>query len=509
MGSSMTLRDMRRRWSMRMMFEGGPSMAKQMTLRGEHWKQFIFGVVWMAMIGLSQVHAAGLTHTTIETNVPQSLHVGLGSSIVIDSPIPFVRASVANPAIADTLVISPKQVYLTAKTIGATTLTLWKKNGSVSTVIEVLVTPDLSKLKAQLHTVFPGEKHVEVTAGHDNIALSGTVSTAEQLSKIVEMAEPYAPGKVINLMTVGGVQQVMLEVHIVEMNRGLTRRMGINYSRLGESFFFGELNDLSELSVEEGVFSFLRSAAVNATFGIPFGDDLYMIFLDFLKQHNLSRVLAEPTLVAISGQEANFLAGGEFPIPVPQALGVTTISFKEFGVKLSFNPTVLNHEKIALKIMPEVSELDFGNGVNSAGFTIPAITTRKVQTVLELDDGQSFVIAGLLQNNIRETVAKYPILGDIPILGTLFRSTSFQKSETELIVIVTPRLVKPINLAKLPLPADDYLEPNDFELMLLGYLEGIPKASDANGRSLEQHRGYGKLAWQGSGLEGSFGHLAP
>ncbi|MCA9470572.1 MAG: type II and III secretion system protein family protein [Nitrospira sp.] len=484
-------------------------MAKQGALCGEQWKRIILGVVWIAMLGITQVQAEGLTHKAIETNVPQSLQVGLGASIVIDSPIPFVRASVANPAVADTLVISPKQVYLTAKSIGATTLTLWKKNGTVSSVLEVLVTPDLAKLKAQLHQVFPGEKYVEVTAGHDNIALSGTVSTTEQLTKIIEMAEPYAPGKVINLMTVGGVQQVMLEVHMVEMNRGLTRRMGINYSRLGESFFFGELNDLSEISVADGVFSFLRSAAVNATFGIPFGNDLYMIFLDFLKQHNLSRVLAEPTLVAISGQEANFLAGGEFPIPVPQALGVTTITYKEFGVRLSFNPTVLNDDKIALKIMPEVSELDFGNGISSAGFTIPAITTRRVQTVLELDDGQSFVIAGLLQNNIRETVAKYPILGDIPVLGTLFRSTSFQKSETELIVIVTPRLVKPVNLAKLSLPGDDYLEPNDFELMLLGYLEGVPQKPKVNGLSLEKPRGYGKLAWQGSGLEGTFGHLAP
>lgn len=488
--------------------QGGQNMAMHRTLRRIPWVTVILGAVSVVILGLSPVYANGLTHKAIETNVPQSLPLGLGSSIVIDSATPFVRASVASPAIADTLILSPKQIYLTAKAVGATTLTLWRKNGTVSHVLEVLVTPDLTKLKAQIHQVFPGERNVEVTAGHDNITLSGKVSTAEQLTKIVEMAEPYAPGKVINLMNVGGVQQVMLEVHMVEMNRGLTRRMGINYSRLGESFFFGELNDLSELSTENGVFTFLRSAAVNATFGIPFGDDLYMIFLDFLKQHNLSKVLAEPTLVAISGQEATFLAGGEFPIPVPQALGVTTINFKEFGVRLSFNPTVLSDNKIALKISPEVSELDFANGVNSAGFTIPAITTRKIQTVLELDDGQSFVIAGLLQNNIRETVAKYPLLGDIPVLGALFRSTSFQKSETELMVIVTPRLVKPVDLAKQSLPGDDYLEPNDFELMLLGYLEGVPQTKKANGLP-QMGRASKTMAWNGGGLEGSFGHLAP
>ncbi|WP_447968944.1 type II and III secretion system protein family protein [Nitrospira sp. M1] len=471
-------------------------------------KVFLIGMIGYVVCGASLVHSEGLTYQTLESKAPQTLHVGLGASIVVDSTTPFARTSVADPKVADTLVISPKQIYVTGKSIGSTTLTMWGKNGAVSNVLQVLVTPDLTKLKAQLHQVFPGETKVQVTGGHDNISLSGTVSTAEQLTNIVEMAEPYAPGKIINLLNVGGVQQVMLEVHIAEMNRGLTRRMGINYSRLGESFFFGELNDLSEISLEDGVFTFLQSAAVNATFGIPFGNDIYMIFLDFLKQHNLSRVLAEPTLVAISGQEATFLAGGEFPIPVPQALGVTTIKFKDFGVKLSFNPTVLNDRKIALKISPEVSELDFANGVNSAGFTIPAITTRKVQTVLELDDGQSFVIAGLLQNNIRETVAKYPILGDIPVLGALFRSTSFQKSETELVVIVTPRLVKPVDLAKQPLPTDDYLEPNDFELMLLGYLEGIPELADSSGQLRDGHA-VNTMSWQGGGLEGSFGHLAP
>ncbi|GJL55738.1 MAG: pilus assembly protein CpaC [Nitrospirales bacterium] len=481
----------------------------QRKIHGLSVPLLLAGVAWFIVSGSSLAYAEGLTYQAVETKTPQTLQVGLGSSIVIDSVSQFSRTSVANPKVADTLVISPKQIYVTGKAIGTTTLTLWGKNGAVSTILQILVTPDLSKLKAQLHQVFPGETKVQITGGHDNISLSGTVSTAEQLTKIVEMAEPYAPGKIMNLLNVGGVQQVMLEVHIAEMNRGMTRRLGINYSRLGESFFFGELNDLSEISLADGVFTFLQSAAVNATFGIPFGDDIYMIFLDFLKQHNLSKVLAEPTLVAISGQEATFLAGGEFPIPVPQALGVTTIKFKDFGVKLGFSPTVLNNNKIALKISPEVSELDFANGVNSAGFTIPAITTRKVQTVLELDDGQSFVIAGLLQNNIRETVAKYPILGDIPVLGALFRSTSFQKSETELVVIVTPRLVKPIDLAKQPLPTDDYLEPNDFELMLLGYLEGIPQVEDSNG--LMSSRGYAArgLAWQGGGLEGSFGHLAP
>ncbi|RMH36875.1 MAG: type II and III secretion system protein family protein [Nitrospirae bacterium] len=441
---------------------------------------------------------------------PQIVQLAVGGSIIIDSPTPIGRASLANPDVASTIVLSPTQIYLTGKTIGTTTLTLWDQRKSLSRVYTVQVIPDLTRLKRQLHEVFPNEQKVRVTAGHDNVALSGTVSSTEVLGKILAMAEPYAPQKVVNLLQVGGVQQVMLEVHIAEMNRQLARRLGINFSRLrsGNNFFFGELNDLSELTLKDGAFEFVASAVVNATLGIPVGKDLYLIFLDFLKQHNLSRVLAEPTLVAISGQEAEFLAGGEFPIPVPQAFGVTTIKFKEFGVRLGFKPTVLHDGKISLKITPEVSELDFANGVNSQGFTIPAITTRRASTVLELADGQSFAIAGLLQDNIRETIAKYPVLGDIPILGTLFRSTQFQKNETELIIIVTPRLVKPLDLAHQTLPTDSYLEPNDFELMLLGYLEGVPHVPRTDGIAGARSE-TGPLTWHQGGLEGPFGHLAP
>ncbi|MCZ6799093.1 MAG: type II and III secretion system protein family protein, partial [Nitrospirae bacterium] len=235
---------------------------------------------------------------------------------------------------------------------------------------------------------------------------------------------------------------------------------------------------------------------------------------------------AEPTLVSISGQEASFLAGGEFPVPIPQSFGVTTIKFKEFGVSLKFNPTVLSGGNILLKIAPEVSELDFSNGVSFEGFAIPALLTRRVETIIELKDGQSFAIAGLLQENIREAIAKYPLLGDIPILGSLFRSTSFQKNETELIIIVTPHLVKPLDMKKQTLPTDAYLEPNDFEFMLMGYMEGVRRSpSQKSGLPPQNRAGMKKSVKErvsasstaslpplesiGGGLEGQFGHLAP
>jgi len=245
-----------------------------------------------------------------------------------------------------------------------------------------------------------------------------------------------------------------------------------------------------------------------------------------LKQHNLTKILAEPTLISISGQEASFLAGGEFPVPVPQSFGVTTIKFKQFGVSLNFNPTVLSDGNISLKIAPEVSELDFSNGVNFEGFTIPALVTRKVQTIIELKDGQSFAIAGLLKDNIVESIAKYPFLGDVPVLGALFRSTSFKKNETELIIIVTPRLVKPLDMKKQTLPTDAYLEPNDFELMLMGYLEGVRRSpgqkrgggsQNLSGVKKSRHKTISASSTKPSvplvpmagGLEGQFGHLAP
>jgi pilus assembly protein CpaC len=207
-----------------------------------------------------------------------------------------------------------------------------------------------------------------------------------------------------------------------------------------------------------------------------------------------------------SGKSANFLAGGEFPIPVPQPSGVgttITIQYKPFGVALNFSPTVLSSKKISMQVAPEVSDLDFSNAIQISGFVVPAITTRRVSTTVELPDGQSFAVAGLLRDNVREVVDKFPLLGDIPILGALFRSTSFQKNETELIIVVTPHLVKPMDLSKQTLPTDQYIEPNDFEFYLLGALEGSKKEERSAGSSSPQE------TRKGMKLEGDFGHAIP
>ncbi|MGD9728095.1 MAG: type II and III secretion system protein family protein [Oligoflexales bacterium] len=474
----------------------------------------------------------GLTHQAIQVNEPQKLRMTVGESKIVETNISFKRASVANPDVADQIVLTPKQVYLTGKAVGTTTLTLWSQEGLVANVFQIQVSPDIARLKEQLHHLLPDEQGIQVMSSHEHITLAGNVSNMDSLNKVLTLAEPYAPEKIVNLVQLGGVKQVMMEVKVAEMQRGLLKRLGVNFNRQQEGhrdFSVGLLNSHSAVNLDDYVrvghpdggiaktttelFDILPALATNGILGFGIGKDLWTVYLDMLKEHGLSKTMAEPTLIAESGQAAEFLVGGEFPIPIPQQFGQITIRFKEFGVGLKFTPTVLSEGKISVVVNPEVSELDFGNGITVQGFQIPALTTRRVKTVVELGDGQSFAIAGLLQDNIKETVAKYPLLGDIPILGALFRSTSFQKNETELIVIVTPHLVKPLDLTKQTLPTDSYLEPNDFELMLMGYVQGSSGKSESvkpsEAYSLGVSRATTRMPYNKGGIEGTFGHLAP
>jgi len=478
---------------------------------------------------ISPAMSEGRTFELVETVNPRTLTVVVGKSIVLRSPKPLKRASLANGEIADTLVLSPTQLYLNAKVIGSTNLTLWGRDGKVFAVYDVVIQPNITRLKTQIHELFPEEKGIQVRSSQEHITLSGSASGPEIITQVVGLAHTYAPQKVMNFLQVEGVQQVMLEVTVAEMARGIVKRLGVNFINVsGNTNQIGLLDDLTSFETDDktGAISQLLGTSVDLALGFNLGSDVLLLALAALKQHNLTKILAEPTLVSISGQEASFLAGGEFPVPIPQSFGVTTIKFKKFGVSLKFNPTVLSGGNIMLKIAPEVSELDFSNSVNFEGFTIPALLTRRVETIIELKDGQSFAIAGLLQENIREAIAKYPLLGDIPILGALFRSTSFQKNETELIIIVTPRLVKPLDMKKQTLPTDAYLEPNDFEFMLMGYVEGVRRSSSHQSRvpprdradvknsvkervSASSRKAAPTLVPMGGGLEGQFGHLAP
>jgi pilus assembly protein CpaC len=483
-------------------------------------------LVWgfaLALLGPSVVQAQKTPQASVENREPQRLELSVGKSKVIDMPTAIKRASLASPDIADTVILSPTQIYLTGKTVGTTTLTLWQENDKVSTMFDVVVSPDLTRLKENLHRILPDEQGVAITANHDHVTLSGTVSSAANLMRVVGVAEAYAPKKVINVLQVGGVQQVMLEVRVAEMSRELIRRLGINATAATpQGFGMSALNQLTTMlggnSFGQTTGGLLSSTlnltqdatqAVNGAFRFQTGNITWSGFVDALQEQNLAKVLAKPTLVALSGQEASFLAGGEFPIPVPQAFGVVTIQFKKFGVGLIFTPNVLSDKHISINVAPEVSELDFANALRLQGFTIPAISTRRASTVIELADGQSFAIGGLLRDNVRSSVKQFPFLGDIPILGALFRSNSFQKNETELVIIVTPHLVKPLNLAGQTLPTDYFVEPNEFEFYLMGMAEkggfggkpGLvsPAAEVLGSRANRTLRK----------MEGSFGHMVP
>jgi pilus assembly protein CpaC len=445
----------------------------------------------------------------------QKLELSSGKSNVLDMPFAIKRASLANPEVADTVVLSPTQLYVTGKASGITNLTLWNDSGKIMGIYDVIVTADLTRLKEDLHKSLPEEKGILVTASHDHITMSGTASNASNLARALSIAEAYAPKKVVNAMEVGGVQQVMLEVRVAEMNRELIRRLGINFNYTGPDSFgisllaqLTQLNKLTQVGPAATLIDQGASQSISGIFGFPTGNLSWTGYVDALKEENLAKVLAKPTLVALNGQEAAFLAGGEFPIPVPQAFGLITIQFKKFGIGLVFTPNIINSKHISLNVAPEVSELDFQNALRTQGFTVPTISTRRATTTIELADGQSFAIGGLMRDNVRESVKKFPVLGELPIIGALFRSSSFQKNETELLIIVTPHLVKPLDMNAQSLPTDYYVEPNDFEFYLLGYAEKGYFGGKANLKSPAAEVLSNRIT-RVSAMEGPVGHIVP
>lgn len=453
------------------------------------WRPWLFFPLVLVVAGL--IHRPGLA---AEAASPARLSLPAGKSLVIDAPGVVKRVSVGQPEIADFIQLSPSQIYLSGKTPGETNLTLWNDQGHVTKVYDVEVGADVAGLKKLLHELLGRDSGIEARAAKNSIYLSGTARSSEALAQASALAESFAPGKVVNMAQVAGVHQVMLEVRVAEMTKSLIKRMGFNFNYIfnGDAFysFLGNLTQLNELG------QVLLSPKVSAAFSVTGGKASWSGFIDALKEDGLIKVLAEPTLICLSGQTADFLAGGEIPIPIPQGLGAVAIDYKAFGVGLKYTPTVLSDNRISLRLSPEVSELDYTNAITINSFSIPAITTRRASTVVELSDGQSFAIAGLLKDNARETLSRFPGLGDLPVLGTLFKSNSFQKNESELVIIATPRLVKPLDEGAEKLPTDGYREPGDLEFFL-----GMPPstAGEEGGRpAVEQTR-----------LDGPFGHVLP
>jgi pilus assembly protein CpaC len=447
-------------------------------------------ISFLVLLSLPLVAETLVASIIQETQEPEKLDLVVGKSIVLTSTDPLNRVSVAMPEIADVTVLSKRQIYITPKAAGLTNLILWQKD-QVMAIYDLEVSYDLPRLKQKMHDVLPTEGDISVIATHHSVTLSGMVSSTENISKALAVARAFAPeGKINKLIQVGGVHQVMLDVRVAEVSRSVLKNLGVNFNYTrGDDFAFSLLDGLSGLATGAGAAlgagpaGLLVAPTANALFRFHKGSAEWTGIIDALKEDGLLKILAEPTLIALSGHEAYFLAGGEYPVPVPQGLGTVGIEYKSFGVGLSFKPNVLSENRINIAVTPEVSELDFTTATAIEGTIVPGLNTRRASTVVELADGQSFAIAGLLKEAARESIRRYPGLGDIPILGTLFRSKRFQNSETELVIVVTPHLVKPLDMAKQTLPTDYYVEPDDAEFYIWGVL----------GKSHE-------------GLDGDFGH---
>ena len=405
---------------------------------------------------------------------PQILHLMVGRSLVITSPTRIKRVSVADPTIADAIVVSPTQVVVNGKTPGGVSLLLWDDSDQ-SQAFEVSVDIDILSLAQKIHEVFPNEP-VQIETSKDSVILSGHVSSKTVADKILEVVKNATP-KVTSLITTPAAQpgEILLEVKFAELDRSKINQFGLNILSLPGAKNIGAIStqDFGPPSytgtVTSGANTTTTSTATSTTtttngFTV---NNLLNIFLyrpdinlaatiQALQQENVLQILAEPNLLTASGKDAAFLAGGQFPYPVLQSTGGAsgyagiTIQFKEYGVRLDFTPTIMEDGLIHLKVAPEVSSLDFTNALTIQGFTIPALSTRRVESEMDLRDGQSFAIAGLIDNQVQKQLSKIPGIGDIPILGKLFQSYSTTKSNDELLVIVTPRIVHPLNAGEVP-----------------------------------------------------------
>ena len=440
------------------------------------------------------------------TEMAPQMSLAEGKSTLMRLPFAASRMSVGDPRIADVILLNPSEVYLLGRSVGTTNLILWNKNND-ATIVDLAVGIDSSSLQARMNELLPNEKNIHITVAGDTLILSGVVSDAVKADQALSLANAYvqrsarssstagaaasaapaagaapaAPAatpdaampRVINLLSIAAPQQVMLEVKVAEVSKVLVDQLGAS---LGINKTIGSWS-----------YSLLSSLLSNNPSGLSGASKNNFFNLDAQKRDGLIKVLAEPNIMAISGQEASFLAGGKIFIPVSQTNngGVPTITLeeKEFGVAVKFTPTVLDGGRINLKVAPEVSDLNKdGIGITATGVSttaiLPSFTTRRATTTVQLFDGQSFAIGGLIKNNVTSNIKALPGLGEVPVLGALFRSTDFQTDRTELVFIITPHLVKPLP-ADYKLPTDDYIQPTRGDMFMQGKMEGSAAAPAA------------------------------
>jgi len=451
--------------------------------------------LWMlAVSGASVTSSAAILDPSlgpIRLSVPLSekellydLEIERGKSVSITTDYTIKRISVGAPEILDVAALGSRDIQLVAKAVGITNVLLLDDKGRPQAVIEVHVGTPYTHIERSLRRLLNNDTILVEGAGNA-IVLRGSVPSSVVLDQTLKLAHGIIGGseddaRIVNLIEVGGNHQVMLKVVVAEMSRSLSREFGVNFAAL-----------ITAGSGTIGIGSFVGGLAGPGSGGgfasnmanlfgsfTGFGAlEALEVFLDLLDEQGLSKILAEPTLVARSGESASFLVGGEVPIPVVQSgslNGSITIEYHDFGVGLSFTPTVLSPDRIHLDVNPEVSRADFTFGTEVDGTVVPGFASRRASTSVELADGQSFMIAGLINEEVREIAGKYPVLGDLPILGSLFRSTQFMKDQTELVIIVTPTLVQPLAPGPPALPTDHFIEPTALDFYLWGALEGMP-----------------------------------
>lgn len=435
----------------------------------------LFGMAGMARAADQRlIQISGATRTAMVTvTIGKSQDVRTGSS--------FVDVMVGDPEVADVNPLTDHSLSILGKKIGTTRVSVYAEGKRLIGIFDVEVTYDITRLQNELKRRFPGSR-LEASTVNGRIMLSGEVEDAATLDKAVTIARQFGP-ELINSVAVMSPQQVMLEVRFIEISRTAGRELGVQWNRVGDNSLvnIGNRTAAANLPISPTTLATETAAGVISG-GAPFGFMIGRIvasgvstdvLINALEQKGVARSLAEPNLVALSGDTASFLAGGEYPIPVSSSLGQVTVSYKKYGVGLAFTPTVLGRGLINMKIEPEVSQLDMNHTVAvSTGISVPALIVRRASTTVELRDGQSFVIGGLLQSNNQNQIEQLPWLGTVPVLGALFSSKSYQKNETDLAIIVTPHLVKPARPGdNIRSPADDTLPPNDADFFLLGKTE--------------------------------------
>ncbi|WP_175870615.1 type II and III secretion system protein family protein [Burkholderia sp. BCC0397] len=427
-----------------------------------------------------------------------SVSVPLGKSLLVPMPEPVRNRTIGNPAVAQATMVSPQTLYILGLAVGTTNMIVQGRSGACR-VIDVAVGADAGGLQASLLQLMPNERDIHVSTAAGTIVLAGTVSSSQAAQQAVQIAHAYGDsagdaagggkqgGGVLNMLNVTSPQQVMLEVKVAEVSKTLINQMGSAFNIQGG---FGSWSGALVSNLLAGVAS---GAIFNKANNKPF-----RVAIDTQNTDNLVKILAEPNLVTISGQEATFLAGGKIFIPIPQSgsNGVSSITLQEeeFGVALKFTPTVLANGRISLKVAPEVSELS-QTGVtlsasNIGGTSIlPLITTRRASTTVQMSDGESFAIGGLIKDNASGALKAIPGVGEVPVLGALFRSTSFQQDRTELIFLITPHLVKPLQTADVALPTDSFSKPNEVDVYATGNMEGRGGVRKAGAQPMQPANG--------------------